>query len=176
MLKSSAQHHGMIAKLFHWTIALLIIGLVIVGFVMTNMSETNPYIWTLFDLHKATGLVVFVLVAMRLLWRYFNEQPRLLVPHWQRVIAKTNIVLLYTFMFLMPLSGFFGAMFGGYDIHIYGLFVIPAFAANKEVAGIFDNIHEWSAYLLIAAFVLHVCGSLFHHFILRDNVLKRMWI
>jgi cytochrome b561 len=36
-------------------------------------------------------------------------------------------------------------------------------------------VHGTLAYLAVALVLLHVAGALYHHFVRRDQVLKRMW-
>lgn len=175
MLKNTFQSYGTVAKLFHWVVAILMILMFIIAYTMTNLPKTNELRLPLFDVHKATGVLIFGLVALRLIWRALNVRPVLVLPAWQLYLAKANIFLLYALMFLMPLSGFLTSTLGGHDVSFYGLFVIPAFTPDKPTAHFFSESHEFLSYILIASFVLHVAGSLYHQYVLKDNVLKRMW-
>ncbi len=175
MIKNTTSNYGIIAKSFHWLMAALLIGMFIIAYIMINMGK-SPYRWTLYDIHKATGLLIFVLFAMRLFWRMLNTQPTLShIPRWQQRAAKTNILFLYLLMCIMPITGFLTSTLGGHDITFYGLFTITAYAHNEVASDFFGQAHEIISYLLIAAFSLHVMGALYHHFLLKDGVLKRMW-
>lgn len=175
MLKNTSSTYGMVAKSFHWLMAALLIGMFIIAYIMTNMDK-SPLRWSLYDIHKATGLLLFALFAMRLSWRMLNEQPTLShIPKWQRQAAKINILFLYLLMCVMPITGFLTSTLGGHDITFYGLFTITPFANNETASDFFGEAHEIISYLLIAAFSLHVVGALYHHFFLKDEVLKRMW-
>ena len=69
-----SQHYSAVAKLFHWGMALLIAGLVAMGFVMTEM-ELSPEKLQYYSWHKWTGVSVFILVWLRLLWRVMHPPP-----------------------------------------------------------------------------------------------------
>jgi cytochrome b561 len=175
MLKNTRTKYGLIAKIFHWGMALLFFGMFPLGYIMEGLADSD-FKFSLFDLHKATGLILFSLVALRLFWRFISDQPGLdhSVPLWQRRAASGNIIFLYLLMIAMPVSGFFMSTLGGHDISFYGLFIISPLAHDKAASGIFANIHEYVSYIMIAAFILHLLGALYHHYVLKDNVLKRM--
>jgi cytochrome b561 len=175
MLKNTRTKYGMIAKILHWGMALLFFGMFPLGYIMEGLADAD-FKFSLFDLHKATGLVLFSLVALRLCWRFISDQPGLdqSVPLWQRRAASGNIIFLYLLMVAMPVSGFFMSTLGGHDISFYGLFTVAALAHDKAASGFFAYIHEYVSYAMIAAFILHLLGALYHHYVLKDNVLKRM--
>ncbi len=51
---------------------------------------------------------------------------------------------------------------------------LPWIEPNKSLAKLMAESHEIIAWILIAFITLHVLGALKHHFIDKDNVLKRM--
>ena len=59
-------------------------------------------------------------------------------------------------------------------ISFFDLFTIPAWEKNEAFAGIMNQGHTILAYILIAAICLHVGAALYHHFVMKDDVLKRM--
>lgn len=175
MLKNTDELYGSGTKWFHWLIAILVIGLLTVGIIMTNIGN-SPSKWELYGLHKATGFVVFWLVLARLIWRFINKVPQLPsgLPKWQAIAADLNMKFLYLSLIVMPLSGMMLSLFGGHPISIYGLFTIPAISQKSAIAPIADDVHVVLAYVFLAAILLHIAAAFYHHFVLRDNVLKRM--
>lgn len=171
MLKNTSAVYGTIAKFFHWLMAALIIAMFIIAFTMINIPASR---WSqvLFNLHKATGLLIFGLLILRLTWRFINKTPKLppSIPFWQRQLAKFNITALYLLMFVMPLTGFFMSTLGDHPISFYGIFTVPALANIQPLSNFFAKAHEIFAYLLIASFTLHVMGAIYH------PVLQRMWV
>jgi len=176
MIKNTINEYGLVAKCLHWLIALLLICMFLVAYTMINIPRSE-FQFTLFYLHKATGLLILGLITLRLVWRLINVQPPLppTVPQWQHVLSRSIFILLYILVFAMPLSGFLMSTLGGHTVSFYSLFVIPAFDENKALSSFFAETHNILSYILIAAFVLHVLGALYHHYFLKDKVLSRMW-
>ncbi len=177
MIKNTKDGYGIISRLFHWLLALMIMTMIFVGFYMANMESSEKQI-EIIGMHKATGLFVLFLVTLRVLWRFANIQPELpKTMSWFLVrIANANISLLYILTLAMPLSGMFASLIGGRDISFYGIFKISAFAENHEVSSVFMGAHIVMAYILSATILLHIAASFYHHFIAKDNILRRMII
>jgi cytochrome b561 len=176
MLRNTTDSFGIVAKSFHWLIAIGIVGMLIVGFIMVGM-ENSPTKMTVYGFHKATGATLLVLIIMRLSWRLVNPIPQLpnsLHPLHHRM-AKLSPIVLYTLLLLMPLSGFTLSEAAGYPINVYGLFTLPMILPkNPELSKFAATIHQYGAYTFIGILVLHVSAALYHHFVLKTNVLKRM--
>src|ERR1700733_3355010 len=156
MLKNTSSTYGVIAKSFHWVMALLFVGMFIVAYIMINIPKSD-FRNSLYDLHKATGILLFLLVALRYSWRMINIQPTLAksIAYWQRQAAKWNIIMLYFLMFIMPVPGFLTSTLGGHDISIYHMLVISPLAHDKAMSTFFSQAHEILSYLLITVFTLH---------------------
>lgn len=175
MLKNTNNRYGWLSKTLHWVMALMILALLTVGFTMGGVAE--PFKWTLYGVHKAVGLTALVLVALRLLWRLKNAVPALPsdTPTWQRLASNANVMLLYTFMFVMPLSGLTLSLMGGHEVSYFGLFTIPAFTTGSTAASLWASaLHNVSAFALAGLVSLHFLAGLYHHFVRKDPVLMRM--
>ncbi|MBX9805193.1 MAG: cytochrome b [Alphaproteobacteria bacterium] len=176
MLKNTLNSFGTVAKAFHWIMAIAIIGMLTVGFIMADM-DPSPSKWTLYTLHKSTGVVILTLVILRLTWRLRGPVPQL--PSTLRPIhhhfAKLSPIALYSLMFLMPLSGFILSQTGGHPISFYGLFTLPTILPkNLDLSMFAGTIHTYGGYAFVGVLGLHLSAGLFHHFILKNNVLTRM--
>ncbi|EDP45674.1 cytochrome b [Rickettsiella grylli] len=171
MLKNTVTIYGSVTKFFHWLMVVLIISMFIIAYTMINIP-TSSFSDNLYKLHKATGLLIFGLVVLRLFWHVINVTPKLppSIPFWQRRLAAFNVIALYLFMFLMPITGFFMSSFSQHAISFYGIFTLPPLANKPLVAQFFAKAHEIIAYLFIASLILHVIGAFYH------PVLKRMWV
>jgi len=176
LLTNTENSYGLIAKFFHWIMGIMVIVMLIVGFLMGDYIEP-PLKWQLFSIHKATGVLVLTLVILRLLWKFYNTTVLLPadLPDWQKKTAKINIGLLYLLIILMSISGFLMTILSNHNIDFYGLFTIKSFAQDLQFAKIFNKIHKKAAILFSALIILHILAALYHHFIRKDNVLKRMW-
>jgi cytochrome b561 len=113
---------------------------------------------------------------MRYVWSTMNKRPPLPkdLPTWQRKAADMNINLLYILMFVMPLSGFLMSYLGGHDVSVYGLFTIPGLKPKNPAGGFFHDLHGLAGFILSTSVSAHIAGGLFHHYVRKDNVLKRM--
>lgn len=174
MFKNTRTNYGSIAKFFHWSMAMLMVVIFVIGFTMINMSRSKV-MFILYDLHKSTGLLLFVLVSFRLIWLRFNVKPQYPnVAIWQKWLAIGNVYALYLLMVIMPVSGVLTSTLSNHSITFYYLFSLPALGNNVAASQFFTLVHEYAAYTLLAVFGLHVVGAMYHHFVLKDDVLRRM--
>lgn len=175
-IRNTNAAYGAITKIFHWIIGLSIIGLLGVGLYMDAMPS-SPDKWALYGLHKAIGILVLFSVFARILWRIINLTPALPenMSPLEKIGAHAGHFALYIFMVGMPLSGWIMSSAGGHAVKIFDLYTMPALVEkNKELGGIFNAVHEYMGYALIATLAIHIAAALFHHFWRKDNVLRRM--
>ena len=93
----------------------------------------------------------------------------------QEVAARTVHWIFYGYMVFLPLSGWMISSAVGLPVSFFGLFVLPdLIAPNKNLLPYLVMTHQWLSYALIATIGLHITAALWHHFVLKDNVLKRM--
>ncbi len=174
--KNSATRFGMIAMLLHWLMALLMIGLIILGLYMVglpiSLQKLKYYGW-----HKEFGVLVLMLATVRLAWRFTNTTPLLppQMPKWEQIAAHSMHYFFYIFMFALPITGWMLSSAAGLPVSFFGLFVLPdLILANEQTRHLLTEIHKWLAYGLIAAICGHVGAALQHHFINKDDILRRM--
>lgn len=174
--RNTLQSYGITAKSFHWLMALLVIGMLCVGFYMDGM-EMGPDKIQLFGLHKSTGALILGLATLRLLWRWMNPVPALPagIPFWQRAGAHLSHYGLYALLFAMPLIGWAMSSAAGFPVSVYGWFTLPNIVpVDPDMVKLCKRLHYYGAVAFIALISLHVLAALFHHFIRKDDVLRRM--
>lgn len=171
--KPTTYDQGM--RFFHWGMAFIILGLLVVGFIMGDLPPSAGK-KALYQLHKAFGVLILVLFPLRLVWRLFKGAPGFPkgFPRWDLFLASISVFLMYVFMLGMPLSGFLMSTFGGHPIEFFGLATIPAFADAHPLGKIGYKFHGILAYPFVALIILHIGAALYHHFIRKDIILKRM--
>ncbi|WP_305987136.1 cytochrome b [Roseibium sp. MMSF_3544] len=184
MLRNSSTGYGRIAIAFHWTMAVLIIAMLAFGLYMTTLPQTDPETFQLFQLHKSIGFVVLTLAVLRLAWRLVNPSPKLPqgMHPLEKLAAHLGHIGLYALIFAMPITGWFmvSASPWGIPTVLFNIQPIPhlpvpeALGTKEQAESFFKMLHEYGAYLLIALIVVHVAAALKHHFIARDDTLKRM--
>lgn len=175
MLRNTAQSYGSVSKLLHWSIGLLIITLLGVGIYMTGLPDSDQK-WSMYGLHKSFGMVVFLLVGVKVVWHFMTVKPELpkTMPSWQVKLTKFVHLVLLGFMVLYPLSGLLMSIMGGYPVDVFGVLHVPAFAEKYAFAGVAHKFHVFMPNVAIAFIALHTVAALYHHFIVKDDVLKRM--
>lgn len=167
---------GRTSQAFHWGMLLLILLQYTLAYTMVDMTPSDQK-WALFAWHKQMGVTLFLLVCLRLWWRMRNPIPEEShnVPQWDHFLRKTNIGILYFLLFAFPLSGLLMTILGGHSVNYFGLFTIPPLPnVPHSVAEIFLTLHIWISYLLYVFVGAHILGALYHHFIVKDNILMRM--
>jgi cytochrome b561 len=184
MLRNTTFGYGLIAIAFHWTMALLIFAMLVLGLYMTGLPQMEQATFELYQLHKSIGFVVLTLAVFRLVWRVFNPSPKLPagMHPLERLGAHLGHAGLYALLFFIPLTGWFmvSASPWGIPTVLFNALPVPhlpvpeALGTQEQAESVFKTMHEYAAYLLIALIVVHVAAALKHHFIARDDTLKRM--
>lgn len=173
-LKNSSTHFGLVAIFLHWFMALLIIGLLAEGLYMVYMPVSLQKLM-FYGWHKEYGLLALALVMLRFIWRLTNQVPQLALPKLEILAARAVHYAFYGFMFAMPITGWLLTCAAGLPPSFFGLFTLPnVIAANEENRLLLQTVHQFLGYGLIACICLHTAAALKHHFINKDNILKRM--
>ncbi|KTC87545.1 MULTISPECIES: cytochrome b [Legionella] len=173
-IRNSETHFGLITILLHWIIAILIIGLLALGLYMVDLPISLEKL-KLYGWHKEYGLLALALVILRLGWRLINITPNLSIPFLEKIAARAVHWAFYGFMFAMPITGWLVTSSAGLPASFFGLFTLPDLVGpNHENLVFFTSLHEWLGYGLIATIILHTLAALKHHFINKDDILRRM--
>ncbi|MBA2651793.1 MAG: cytochrome b [Tatlockia sp.] len=174
LIKNTQDRFGIIAISLHWIIAPLMIGLIILGLYMVylpiSLEKLRLYGW-----HKEYGFLVLGLAILRLGWRITNITPQLSIPAWEEMSARMVHWTFYGFMLVLPMTGWLLTSAAGLPVSFFGLITLPdLILPNSELMPLFQGLHKWLSYALIAVIGLHTAAAMKHHFINKDNVLKRM--
>ena len=127
--------------------------------------------------HFMLGLTVFLLVWVRFAARLARKVPPIVppAPRWQMFIATLVEYGLYGLMFVLPPLGWLTLSAEGHVIPFFGLELPALVAPDKDLAGRTKELHETLATAGYFLAGLHAAAALFHHYVQRDNTLKRMW-
>jgi cytochrome b561 len=177
--------YSAVAMVLHWAIATLIV----VDFAFAlSFSQFNPgdalYLRSAYRLHMSTGLSVLALTGLRVLWRLMHKYPALPadIHVATRRLARLSHILLYAFMLVAPLTGWFVLSVRRQPTSMFGLFTWPnlswlAGMPHPQRVSYHDALlplHTWISYAGIALVGVHVAAAMYHHFYRRDDVLRRM--
>ena len=175
-IKNSNEQYGRVAIALHWIMALLIVTMIIVGFSMGELPDGAEK-WKVYGLHKASGLVVLAFALFRWYWMLTNAKPKPLAS-WTKAetgLSHATKWLLMLLIVIMPIAGIAMSITAGKDVNFFGLFSIGGFVEkNESLAEIFHQVHKIGAILITIIAGLHIIGALKHHFISKDDTLRRM--
>jgi cytochrome b561 len=165
-------------RLLHWISAVMIIAMLAVGTIMVRVNDTGIR-FDLYQSHKAFGIVVLSVTALRLLTRLMlaPRGPAVPGPRWQSFAASAAHGALYLLIAGVALSGWTMASATPLPVptSVFGLFELPAIVPRDlETYKLAKTWHGWLTKALLAVVLLHVLAALKHHVINRDDVLRRM--
>ena len=170
------QRYTGVAIGLHWLIGLMILGSFGVGLYMVDLS-LSPTKLRLYSWHKWAGVTIFTLVLIRCLWRITHAAPVLPseMPRWQRLAAEASHYLLYALMIAIPLSGWLMSSAKGFQSVYFGVLPIPDLLVKNEALGeTLALVHKTLNFSMIALVIVHAAAALKHHFIDKDDILRRM--
>jgi cytochrome b561 len=163
------------AVALHWIVAALVIIAIALGWTMTDMVF-SPLKLRLFNWHKWVGITVLALMFVRILWRLWHPPPAPLpMPAWQRLSAQVLHGVLYLMLLVQPLTGWIYSNASGIPVVYLGLIPLPNLVGkNKALDDVVKEIHGTGGWVLAVIIGLHVLAAIKHHFVDRDDTLRRM--
>jgi cytochrome b561 len=176
-LKNTLTRYGAVAQLFHWVIVVLIITQFVLGLRADGLPQFSIARLQLLALHKSFGITVLGLAILRLIWRLFNPVPPMppRTPRWQELAAQVSHFLLYALIFITPLLGWLMSSAYAVSVSWFKLFTLPnLIGPNKSAFEVLRESHHVVAYTLAVIALVHAAAGIKHHFVDRDDVLRRM--
>ena len=176
-IKNTSQHFGILTKLFHWLIAISIIGLIWLGWYMVDLTYYDKWYNRSLDWHKSLGMLVLGAALLKIGWQLYSPTPKttLNLKNWERLSANIMHKLLFAMMILIPISGYLISTSNGKPIEIFGWFDVPALISNnKELRDLAIELHYYMAYGIAVLVLGHVGAALKHQFINKDGTLVKM--
>ncbi len=174
---SEPEAFGPVAVFLHWFIAGCIVLSVAFGLI-SGYADTAEVTRATMEIHQSIGVTIFLLALARLVWRLTHRAPPLpeAMPRGQKVAAAITHGTLYLILFAMPLTGYVGLAARGRPITIFWLFDLPNVVTRSlKLSASYQNIHDNLQYFLYALLVLHAGAALYHQFVIKDGLLRRMW-
>ncbi|PDT80978.1 cytochrome b [Sinorhizobium sp. BJ1] len=180
MLRNSESGFGTVTIVLHWTIALLILGLMLIGFVMRR-TEIDPALqFSLYQWHKSFGFTAFGLALLRTIW-WLAERTPPPVPGLrplEHAAARETHRMLIILGLLTPLAGWAVASASTLNIpsFYFDILVIPhlPLPQSESSEAFWAFAHALLAYVMLALVAIHAAAALYHQFVRGDAVLIRM--
>ena len=167
------------AMFLHWSVA----GLIVSQFVLAKLAENARHHDKILEQlallanHKSVGITIIVLALIRLAYRLARPTPELpaTMSRWQVTASKGSHVLLYGFLFALPVSGWLMSSAKAYSVSWFNLVALPDFVApNEGLANFLQTSHYYLAEALFVIALVHILAAFKHHFIDKDDVLRSM--
>lgn len=176
-LRNTATRWGPVARFLHWLFLFLLIGAWYAVEMHEDFPKGTPERREWMQLHFAFGISIFVLLWVRLGWRLSGDVPAPLPgPRWQQLTSALVHAALYLILIVMPLTGLLSTQLDGRAVSWFGLVDIPqVLEVNKDLAEGLEEFHGDVLWPVLLALVgLHAVAALWHHFVLKDDTLRRM--
>lgn len=176
MTPKSPTRYSAIAVSLHWLTAIVVLVAFVYG---PGGSESRVYAASGdFDrqLHESLGMIVFGLSVIRVVWRLGAATPALPpLPRWMIVAAKSTQAALYVLLFALPATATAGAWLEGHPLTLLaGIRIGPLLPESHAIGAAIAEIHTWLGDAIMWLAGAHAAAALFHHFVLRDDVLASM--
>ena len=179
-LSNTERGWGGISRFLHWTMAVLIVGMLVLGTVMVDWPDGELQTkFALYQWHKSFGFVVLGLLVLRALWRWMQPVPPL-PPGASRFTRRASALShggLYALMLVLPLTGYLMSSTNtlGVPTQIFGVVGVPhLLGPDAQLESVFKTVHAWAATALMVLVGLHVLAALKHAVVNRDGVWTRM--
>jgi cytochrome b561 len=162
----------------HWATVFLVVALFtsawLHAFAEGLQSDFSPL---LLQIHRSFGVTIWVVTALRLVWRLTHAS----VPPFptqmtklHRATVKLSEYGLYALLLVQPATGLLTTLFGGRPFALFFWRISPFMPRDEMLRAAFHLSHELGAWALAVLTVGHASAALFHHFVLRDDVLECM--
>lgn len=188
LYKNTHKGYGLIARLFHFFIAVAILYQLYNGFMMVDLPQSMKA--AVYSQHKTYGLLILTFVVIRMGWRYINVLPDLpaSTPNWQVLAARSLHRTFYVLMIAIPVTGWAMSTAAGF-LPVYpwlGKVALPLFSdkgfcllgvcVETAVAGSFSHdTHAVLGYLIASLLVIHTSIALYHAY-LKDGIFSRIFL
>ena len=182
MRSSKPQRYDLASQAFHWVTAIAVTAAFILGpggFGRLMRQGVDPATHADIVWHESLGLLVFALTLLRLLWLAVRPAaPQIAMPTWMHKTSRLAHWALWALLLALPLTAIVTLGGGGHPLTLLGGVRVDEMPliANAAFAHWFNwgDVHQFLGDAIMWVAGLHAAAALFHHFILKDRVLRTM--
>ena len=177
-LRNSNTEYGSLAKALHWLVAIGIFALIYLGLEQAGMERGDEKDRIRF-IHASIAAITLILMTVRIVWRFMNDTPAHPdgMPGWQRMSSSIVHWGLYISVFVQLLAGAMVVGTGGKGIPVFNLISIPLpVAENHDAHEWWEGVHEFAWIPIAVLLTVHVLAALYNHFVVKNDVLRRMTV
>lgn len=170
--RDTTTRYGTVTRLLHWSVALLFIHQF--GKFFDRINDGEHWLGELIGpLHGSIGILIGVLALVRIGWGASQRlRPRPYGP--TAALASVGQKALYLCMILLPIAGVLYVVGNGYPWRVFGVELIAESGIETPWMIALGNWHSPLAWLTLFLVVGHLGAALHHHFVLKDDTLRRM--
>lgn len=162
------------AMALHWATALLVAA----QFLLAELwgFAARPARHDMIVAHMSLGILLALVVATRIAWRLTpGHRVRDAAAGWVELASKSVHYILYALLVTQAVLGFVLRWSGNEAMSFFGLLIPPPFAPfPKPAHHLVGAAHDWVGWTIVILACGHAAAALFHHCVLRDDVLWRM--
>ena len=174
---AEALEYSSVARTFHWVTAALVLTMLPIGIAMASFDLGGAVEDPMYHVHRSIGAVVLTITVLRLIYRLHHPAPPLPadMPAWQQVAALATHWGLYALLIVQPIVGWIATSAYRAPVLFFWLFDLPPiWPENRPFSEAMFVVHRSIGILIATLICVHIGAALYHHFILKDRVLKRM--
>lgn len=167
---------GNVIKTIHWLTLVLVILAWWTMEMVHDFPKGSPERAAWANWHFINGGAIWLLTLVRVIWRFVQPTPRLMIARWQRVVSHIVQGVLYLLLLAMPITGFLAVQLSGGSVDYFIFEVGGLLGENEDLGHSLGEFHEdilWPTFLVFTA--IHVVAALYHHFVAKDDVMRGMW-
>lgn len=169
------NHYAPVSVWLHWLMLILFIGSYCSIEFRSIFEKGTDARDAMKYAHFLFGLSILILVGLRIVARIVTPKVDREEYHVvQRYASAFMIIALYLLMIGQPLLGWSLISAEGHSIAILGLPLPALIAEDHQLAEQIEEIHELVGKTGYALIGLHALAALFHHYVVKDQTLKRM--
>lgn len=168
-----------IAQILHWVTAAMILGQFVLGW-LTEKAPDRQAEFLFGRSHFQLGVLLAGLILMRLFWRLSHAAPPPPPgePTWRHGLATTAHGLIYLVLIILPISGYVVWVHMREPMDLFGLVVVPTvFTPSPNDESLWSGawyVHFFAGWALAGLVALHIAAALYHQFVLKDGLVRRM--
>jgi cytochrome b561 len=160
----------------HWATAIIVAANYLLAQGWGFLQRGTPLRHDMQSLHVSLGWLLAVVLVARITWRV--GPGRRVPPTTTGLVELASRLVhyvLYGLLIVVVGLGFCLRWAQGGAPSLFGIFAIPSpYPFVKDQARAIGAAHNWVATTIVILAGLHAAAALFHHFVLRDDVLWRM--
>ena len=177
------SRHPLFIRLVHWITALIMVWMIgtglllgFFGFVGVRDMVGGDVTNLIYKYHKTFGIIILGLVVIRLVTKYTRPRPAELasLPRSQQLIASAVHVMLYLLLIGMPVLGWLGTAAGGFPVEFFQMTLPGLIDKDRDLSQLLFTLHWYGGWAFVVLIGMHAGAGLFHRFIKRDGVFRRI--